>query len=358
MIQYKSIFIFLIFALVTTKVLAQANPTISVIGLGTTNPNNAGEVPVGSTLDLQVVVGNTGTANIVAFKVRPVVTVPAIVTFLPDAEQTGLPAGWSIVSNTGAQLRICNGLDVIAGSDSRTIILKVRGVTVGGPSTFLGQLNFGGASCAALGPAPSGNVTADDNATSTVTVVSGTLPLTLLDFKASLINCLPSLKWETENEINSDRFEIERSEASNGVWRGLGAVTANAISPSTKTNYNFADVSLNATSARVFYRLKIIDKDGSHKYSNVLPVFVNCKTVQVNVYPNPVQDGKLYVSLTGTTGITEALLMSITGQVISKNKLTNGTNYVDVTNVVNGSYVLSVRDENGVDKKVKVLIQK
>ncbi len=358
MIQYKSIFIFLIFAFATTKVLAQANPTISVIGLGTTNPNNAGEVPLGSTLDLQVVVGNTGTANIVAFKLRPVVTLPAIVTFLPDAQQTGLPAGWSIVSNNGAQLRICNGTDVIAGNDSRTIILKVQGVSIGGPSTFSGQLNFGGASCALTGPAPSGNVTADDNATSTVTVVSGPLPLTLLTFKAALINCKPSLTWVTESEINTDRFEIERNDISNANagWKTAGGVTAHGTL--SKSTYNFADANQNETSARVFYRLKMIDKDGSYKYSDVLPVVINCKTIQVQVYPNPVQDGKLYVSLTGTNGKTEATLMSISGHVISKNKVTNGTNYLDVSAVANGSYVLNVKDANGVDKKVKVIIQR
>ena len=175
--------------LVASNAMGQANPTISVIGLGTTNPINAGEVAVGATLDLLVVVGNTGISSVVAYKLRPVITVPAIVTFLPDAQQTGLPAGWSIVSNTGAQIRICNGLDAIAGSSSRTIILKVQGVSIGGPSTFAGQLNFGGASCAATGSAPSGNVTADDNATSTVTVVAAAACALGVSASASTIAC-------------------------------------------------------------------------------------------------------------------------------------------------------------------------
>jgi SprB repeat len=151
---------------IASNAIGQANPTIAVL------PANSGVVSVGAPLDLQITIGNTGTANIVAFKLRPIITVPAIVTFLPDAQQTGLPAGWSIVSNTGSQLRICNGSDVIPGSGNRTIILKVQGVTIGGPTTFSGQLNFGGASCAAGGAAPTGNVTADDNATSTLTVVA------------------------------------------------------------------------------------------------------------------------------------------------------------------------------------------
>ncbi len=148
--------------------LGQANPSISVL------PANGGLVSLGGTLDLQITIGNTGTASIAAFKLRPVITLPAIVNFLPDAQQIiGLPVGWSIVTSTPSQLRICNGTDVIPGSSSRTITLKVQGVSIGGPLTFSGQMNFGGASCAVAGAAPSGNNTADDFATSTITVVAG-----------------------------------------------------------------------------------------------------------------------------------------------------------------------------------------
>jgi large repetitive protein len=166
---FKLFILFLASNYIISSSLAQANPSIAVL------PANAGLVNLGATLDLQITIGNTGTASIPAAKLRPVITVPAIVNILPDAQQTGLPTGWIIVpgSNTGSQIRICNGSDVIAGSTSRTIIIKVVGVTIGGPSTFLGQLNFGGATCTVAGAPPAGNVTADDNATSTITVVAG-----------------------------------------------------------------------------------------------------------------------------------------------------------------------------------------
>jgi len=146
----------------------QANPSMAVA------PLNAGLVSLGGTIDLEITVGNTGISNIAAYKLRPVITVPAIVSILPNVEQTGLPAGWSIVTNTGLQIRICNGADVIGGSSSRTIFIKVKGVSTGGPSTFSGQINFAnGVSCAIAGPTVSGNNTADDFSTSTVRVVAG-----------------------------------------------------------------------------------------------------------------------------------------------------------------------------------------
>lgn len=150
------------------KGFSQTNPTIQVL------PGNSGVVALNSVLNLEITIGNTGTATVVANKLRPIITVPAIVTFLPDADQLpGLPPGWSIVSNTGSQLRICNGSDLIAGQSSRTIILKVRGVIIGGPSTFQGQINYGGATCAVVGPAPNGNNNTDDISSSTIQVVAG-----------------------------------------------------------------------------------------------------------------------------------------------------------------------------------------
>ena len=165
---YKLITFLLASNFILSTTFGQANPYISVIS------SNAGLVSLGGTLNLQIDIGNTGSASIAAFKLRPVITIPPIVNFLPDAQQlTGLPAGWSIVSSTTTQIRICNGTDIIAGSTSRTIILKVQGMFIGGPSTFQGLLNYGGASCGVVGPAPSGNNIVDDISTSTVTVVAG-----------------------------------------------------------------------------------------------------------------------------------------------------------------------------------------
>jgi len=107
----------------------------------------------------------------------------------------------------------------------------------------------------------------------------------------------------------------------------------------------------------VLYRLKIIDKDGRYKYSQALPVTVNCKTMQLTVFPNPVQIGQLYVSLTGTKGNTQARLLSSTGQEIFKANINNGTNSFNVSKIASGAYVLSVEDTNGFSKKIKVLIQ-
>ena len=349
MAQKKFTLILFIVVFATTKLFAQANPFISVL------PSNSGIVALGATNDLLITVGNTGTASIPVSKLRPIVTVPASVTFLANGLQTGLPAGWTILSNTGAQLRLCNSGDVIPGTSSREIILKVEGVTIAPPTTFSGQINFGNGSTCAAGPTVSGNNTADDFATSTIEVITNPLPLTLIGFSANLLNCQPTLNWITENEINSSRFEIERATQNTSNWVTVGTAAAQGNS-TTKFKYNFSDNIVQASSQKVFYRLKMIDRDGRYSYSSILPVYLNCKTVQMNVFPNPVQKGNLYVSITGSNNI-EASLISISGQVVSKMSLKNGTNVLDVSNISNGMYILNANFENGTSKKIKVLVQ-
>ena len=147
--------------------IGQANPFIGVL------PANSGVVALGSTLDLTITIGNTGLSSIAVAKLRPIIQVPVSVTFLPDAQQTGLPTGWTILSNTGAQLRFCNSNVVIPGQTNFTIILKVRGVTVAPSTQFQGNINFGNGTTCAAGTSVAGDILADNAAQSTIQVVAG-----------------------------------------------------------------------------------------------------------------------------------------------------------------------------------------
>ena len=103
---------------------------------------------------------------------------------------------------------------------------------------------------------------------------NATLPLDLLSFTGNLQNNnTVLLNWKTENEINTSHFVIERS--TDGIrYSGIGNVTANGRNNAGGSfNYSFTDNdAVNQSSQRLYYRLKMVDIDGSLKYSNIVSV--------------------------------------------------------------------------------------
>lgn len=349
--KLSTLFMLLIAGVFTiTGAAGQANGSLNILA------GNVGIISLGGTEFVQATVNNTGpSASIGIYKIKVTITVPSAIASIPSSGHT-LPANWTILSNSGSQIVVSNGTDVLPVGSARQIFIAVMGHTEGGPSTIIGQLSYsngiapGSANGFLIGDIPA------DNSSSTAITVTSTTPVTLTDFNAVLLNCQPVLHWATEREINSDRFEIERGNPDNSGWKSIGVVAARG-NATTKPTYKLIDDNLNVSAGQVLYRLKIIDKDGQYRYSEILRVFINCKSAQVLVYPNPPQNGRLYVGLTGANGYTEATLLSMSGQVILKKKVSNGTSYLNISKISNGLYVLNIKETNGIDKKVKVLIQ-
>jgi hypothetical protein len=349
---FKLIIFTLATTLIALNVFGQANPFINVL------PSNSGVVIVGGTIDIVVTIGNTGPVSTVAqAKLRPIIQVPTSVTFLPTAQQTGLPAGWSILTNTGSQLRLCNSTDPIPVNTSRTIILKVQaGNVVTAAQTFSGNINFGNGTTCGAGTSVAGDQPTDNAALSTIEVVASyPLPLILNNFSLTSDNCKVHLNWSTSFEKNIEKFEIEKSETSNAKWKTIGIVAAQSNS-STNTTYYFKDDNIISNKA-VMYRLKMMDIDGSFMYSPILNTVLKCDEQNLTVYPNPVTNGKLNVNLNSTVNV-EANLTTATGQYIKNIVLKNGLNDIDVSDLSNGVYILSTKSENGINQNVKVTIQK
>ncbi|MEI6946705.1 T9SS type A sorting domain-containing protein [Paraflavisolibacter sp. H34] len=152
------------------------------------------------------------------------------------------------------------------------------------------------------------------------------LPLTLLRFGTAVTDHQVQLNWLTAEEKNVDHFEVERSTNSRNfirihsqAARGKGAVqTAYAAvdnEPAAGTNY---------------YRLKMVDKDSSFKYSEVKSVNFRAKGIQVTAYPNPFEQSvQLNIRAEKATlahiSVTDFLGRRILQQTVS---LTAGSNQV------------------------------
>ncbi len=164
----KSIFFLFSFLLSIHAAKSQANASINIL------TQNSGIVYVGGVGYVQVDISNTGPANAIGVnKVRAQISIPGNCQALPNGQQDGIPAGWIILNNSGSVVQICNGTDIIPVNASRVILIKVQGVTVGGPSTVSGVLSFGPGTGVCTGPGSlPGDITADNVSTSTINVIN------------------------------------------------------------------------------------------------------------------------------------------------------------------------------------------
>jgi hypothetical protein len=112
------------------------------------------------------------------------------------------------------------------------------------------------------------------------------LPVQLATFTARLNGTEVDLAWRTTSEYNTLRFAIERS-TDREAWSEIGSVTAHGARD-LSTDYRCVDSRLPQCD-EVFYRLRIIDRDGSQKFSEVVRVALTVPTTVTlrQNYPNP-----------------------------------------------------------------------
>ena len=113
------------------------------------------------------------------------------------------------------------------------------------------------------------------------------LPVELTSFLADSKGRVINLKWTTATEVNTIKFDVQRASAVSSVnWLTVGTVNAH-VNSNKPNDYVFSDNSPEA--GKYSYRLKIVDKDGSYKLTEVINAEValpgNFELKQN--YPNP-----------------------------------------------------------------------
>jgi glucose/arabinose dehydrogenase len=186
-----------------------------------------------------------------------------------------------------------------------------------------------------------------------------TLPLDLLSFTGQLqTNNTVLLNWKTENEINTSHFVIERS-IDGSRFIAIGNVTANGrtnIPGSFSYSYTDNDA-VYQSSQKLWYRLKMVDIDGTYKYSNIVYITLPFITGKIAISPNPVVSEVKVMLSSPEQGRIQWKLMDNVGRVILKGseQVTKGSNNfsINVNRLPAGTYYLSV-DGAGNDQRVKM----
>ena len=166
------------------------------------------------------------------------------------------------------------------------------------------------------------------------------LPLQNLQFSALAKNGYNILRWNTENEINIKHFEIEYSTNANYFF-SIGKENAKNLGVN---NYAFSHNISTGVGDVMYYRLKIIDNNGSYTYSNIVKI-IAVKNKPIIIYPNPAQD---YIMLNNITANSKVQIINSVGQVVLQRNVVSGGEKINVSGLGSGVYVVRVVWESGV----------
>ncbi len=178
-------------------------------------------------------------------------------------------------------------------------------------------------------------ITDDSGIVIEVTLV---LPVELLSFRGVAESSYNRLIWTTASEQNNDGFEIEHS-ADGRNWKYLDFVKGFGTTVDLQ-QYEF--VHENPSSGLNYYRLKQLDFDGQYEYSSIVSVSSRNNDISsgVQVFPNPVQDGSMEISLQKEGAVIR--LFDAMGKLVKQEKASGNSTTLNVQDVPSGIYWLEV----------------
>ena len=274
---------------------------------------------------------------------------PTIINFMSDHNNFNIATTTGTVNSVG----YFNGIQYATLADWKTGSLKDSN-SISADPLFVSatDLHIQTASpCAGVGLGL-GNVPTDiDGETRPATntdmgadEIGAIVPVTLKGIAAVIARQNATVNWSTAAELNLNRFEVERS-LDGSRFANAGAVAAIAAG----TNYSFTDyeiVNKVAANTVIYYRLKMIDRDGKYKYSVVVTVKTGNNNL-VSVYPNPFMK-ELFVKMNAEkTGNVNIKLADQTGRLVTSSSKTvlSGSSILSIPvsdKIASGTYILSI----------------
>lgn len=185
------------------------------------------------------------------------------------------------------------------------------------------------------------------------------LPVELVSFTGTNVGDKNRLDWVTASEINTQKFIVEKSlDAVNWFYLGEKPAAGNS---SARLTYNLFDNT--PVVGHNYYRLKIVDLDGSYKYSNIVDILTGNTAVNgiIGAYPNPTSKEFTVIVGSSTDYKSTVKIYDILGQVIKTTSvnISAGINMpsFDFSDLSAATYVISLTDATGKEERLKFVKQ-
>ncbi len=168
-----------------------------------------------------------------------------------------------------------------------------------------------------------------------------TLPVTLTEFVAKASSNGAVLNWKTASEDKFNGFEVEHR-TDNSDFKAING----AFISGGKNTYSYTHN--NPVNGNNYYRLKMVDQDGTFEYSDIEVVQYGLANADVKIqcYPNPVTE-QLNISF-NAYAVGEAIisLQDLQGRTINKTKVNaaSGDNQavINTSSLNKGVYLVNI----------------
>ncbi len=173
------------------------------------------------------------------------------------------------------------------------------------------------------------------------------LPVVLQTFTATKINATQGLlQWSISEGEGLADFIVQKS--IDGInFSDIGSVKAYNDSVGS---YQFTDNNL--LNGINYYRLKITDQDGNFQYSPIRNIVESGADFFVNIFPNPVSKGNLYINTSANCNSIQ--LSDASGRMIKEVNTLGLQNTFPMDGISKGVYMIIVNTDAG--KKVQKII--
>jgi hypothetical protein len=175
----------------------------------------------------------------------------------------------------------------------------------------------------------------------------GPLPVEMSAFYAKRTKSNVVLNWQTESELNTREFIVQRKTGNEFV----DIATVSAANRATGSNYSFTDINTSRTTSQ--YRLKIVDLDARFSNSETRSVKGLDANSDFSIYPNP-STGNAKVTITDISEPTDVQVIDNAGRIIRTVPM-NNANSVSIDNLQKGMYMIRLVTKSTGESNTKKL---
>jgi endonuclease I len=173
----------------------------------------------------------------------------------------------------------------------------------------------------------------------------GALPVDVIAFGGKLEGNGLRLYWKVANEQNLRTYVVERS-INGQQYTRIGEQLATGAS-----QYHFTDPVASLAGWRLYYRLRVVDRDGSFRFSPIFSLHTPKNTL-FSVFPNPVTNGPLQILLHAPVRNGSLQLLDLAGRAVVSQSINGSSSTIGLWlgHLPAGAYLLQVRTQDGTEQ--------